>query len=281
MKVYFKDIVMSDIEQFLSENPDSTELPIKQYAEAKGFDVALFREFMNKLSNWAYASSNEIDANNVSVNEIKSTLTAEELVWKRPWPQLRWNQNVTYFSLTDEDLTTYADFITYYTNLWWFTLEEDPKRTLANSKEVFEIYWNYQKKPMAEDVYEDPDRTLNFPYLIDMHQGSNRSAVHSFLDIPERYHQEWYYAGIGSEAQKEIWDKHLIEAIWDLQSYTFWRLIPTAAETPYDDVISHMPYEYDQFHNHLPKAEQWSSSYKMNIIWDGYANLTVNPLQGK
>lgn len=280
MKVFFKDVVMSDIEDFLAES-DSTELPIKAYAEAKGFDVTLFREFLNKLSNWAYAPSNEIDADNVSVNEIKSTLTAEELVGKKPGPQTRGNQNVNYFSLTEADLTTYADFINYYTNLWGFGLAEDPNRTLANSKESFEIYWNYQKKPMPEDSYSDPDRTLNFPYLIDMQQGSNHHAVYDFLDTPERYHTEWYYAGIGSEAQKEINNPNLPERIGDLQSYTFWRLIPTSDETPYDDAISHMPYEYDQFHNHLSAEFQWASAMAPNLLGDGYANLTVNPLQGK
>lgn len=280
MKVFFKDAVFSDIEEFLSTY-EWSELPIKAYADAKGFDVNLFREFLNKLSNWAYATSNEIDADNVSVNEIKSTLTAEELVWKKPWPQTRWNQNVVYFSLTEDDLTTYADFINYYTNLWMFSFENDPFRSVSNSKEVFEIYWNYQKKPMPEDEYLDQDRTLNFPYLIDTHQWSNRSATYNFLDIPERYHTEWYYAWIWSEAQKEINNQNLPERIWNLQSYSFWRLIPTSDETPYDDAISHMPYEYDQFHNHLSKELQRSSAIASNLIGDAYANLTVNPLQWK
>lgn len=271
---------MSDIENFLSES-DSSELPLTAYAKAKGFDVTLFREFMNKLSNWAYATSNQIDAANVSVNEIKSTLTAEELVGKRPGPQSRGNMNINYFSLTDEDLETYADFIAYYTNLWGFGLDSDPKNSINNSPEVFDIYWNYQKKPMEEDRYLDKNRTLNFPYLIDMHQGSNHSAEHNFLEIPERYHTEYYYSGIGSEAQKEIDAKAFPERIGDLQSHTFWELIPTSDETPYDDAISHMPYNYDQFHNHLSREQQWQSAIAPNLIGDGYANLTVNPLQWK
>ena len=153
--------------------------------------------------------------------------------------------------------------------------------SVNNSKEVFEIYWNYQKKPMEEDVYEDRDRTLNFPYLIDMHQWENHHAEYNFLEIPERYHTEWYYSGIGSESQKEINNPNLPERIWDLQSYTFWKLIPVSTETPYDDVISHMPYEYDQFHNHLAKDLQWASAIASNLIGDAYANLTVNPLQWK
>ena len=280
MKVFFKDVVLSDIEDFLKES-ESTEFPIKAYAEAKGFDNVLFREFLNKLEDWSYATSNEIDADNVSVNEIKSTLSDDELVGKKPGPQLRGNKNISYFSLTDEDLVTYADFITYYTNLWNFKFEDDPKRTVANSKEVFEIYWNYQKKPMAEDTYEDPDRKLNFPYLINMNQSSDHSATHESLQIPERYHKEWYYAGIGSESQKEINNENLTESIWDKQSYKFWKVIPTSEETPYDDAISHMPYENEQYHNTLPREQQKITAIQWNNIWDGYANLTVNPLQGK
>lgn len=277
--MFFKDVVMSDIEEFLATS-ESNELPIKAYTEAKGFDLTLFREFLNKLSNRSYVTSNQIDANNVSVNEIKSTVPAEQLATKKPWPQLRWNQNVTYFSLTDEDVTRFSDFLDYYTNLWWFRFEDDPKRTVANSKEVFELYWNYQKKEVPEDEYEQ-DRYLNFPHLIDMNQWSNHSAEHDSLDIPERYHTEWYYSGIGSEHQKEIANPDLPERIWDLQSYKFWWLIPTSEETPYDDSLSHMPYEYDHFHNHLPKDLQWSAAIAPNLIWDGYANLTVNPLQWK
>lgn len=279
MKVFFKDAVFSDIENFLSTY-EWDELPIKAYADAKGFDVNLFREFLNKLSNWAYATSNEIDADNVSVNEIKSSLTAEELVWKKPWPRTRWNQNVVYFSLTEDDVETYSDFLEYYTNLWMFDLESDPFMTLNNSPEVFNIYWTYEEKPMPEDTYEGK-RYLNFPHLIDMNQWENHHSEYEFLEIPERYHTEWYYAWIGSEAQKEINNPNLPERIWDLQSYVFWRLIPTSVETPYEDVIPHMPYQYDWIHNHLPKDLQWSAAIMSNLIGDAYANLTVNPLQWK
>ena len=280
MKVFFKDVVLSDIEDFLAES-DSNELPIKAYAEAKNFDVELFREFLNKLSQYEYAPSNEIDADNVSVNEIKSTVPADELADKKPGPQMRWNQNISYFSLTDADVTKFADFISYYNNLWWFAFDQDPNRTVANSKEVFDLYWNYKEKEIPEDQYHEDDRTLNFPYLINMNQWSNHSATHESLTIPERYHQEWYYAGIGSESQKEIANQNLVEKIWDEQSYKFWKLIPTAEETPYDDAISHMPYENDQYHNHLSREQQKVAAIKENVIWDGYANLTVNPLQWK
>lgn len=298
MKVFFKDVVFTDIENYLSENPDSTWLPITDYAESKGFDVTLFRQFLNKLSNWSYAPSNEIDADNVSVNEIKSSLTAEELVWKKPWPKTRWNQNVVYFSLTDEDVETYADFLNYYTGLWMFDLDEDPFNTLRNSSEVFNIYWNYQRKYIPEDQYM-LRRYLNFPYLLDMHQWSNHHSEYDFLQIPSRYHTEWYYMWIWFDHQKEIArdidydpepphidrliaiDPELPEFIWDMQSYTFWKLIPTSKETPYEDALPHMPYEYDPIHNYLPKNLQWASAIAPNLIWDAYANLTVNPLQWK
>lgn len=302
MKVFFKDVVFTDIENYLSENPDNTWLPIADYAESKGFDVNLFRQFLNKLSNWSYAPSNEIDADNVSVNEIKSNLTAEELVWKTPWPRTRWNQNVVYFSLTDEDVETYSDFLEYYTNLWMFDLDQDPFKTMNNSSEVFNIYWNFQEKDIPEDYYS-MWRYLNFPYLLEMHQWSNHHSEYEFLRIPSRYHTEWYYTWIWFDHQKEIarnieqeppqiieksmtkliwgWEMAAPEAIWDYQSYTFWRLIPTSKETPYEDALPHMPYEYDPIHNHLPKNLQWASAIAPNLIWDAFANLTVNPLQWK
>lgn len=280
MKVFFKDVVMSDIEKFLSENPEGTGLPIRQYAEAKGFDVTLFREFLNKLSNYNYATSNQIDANNVSVNQIKSTLTAEELVWKKPWPQTRGNMNMVHFSLTDEDVKKFKTFIDYYNNIWWFDHDEDPFKSVANSKEVFDIYWNYTPKEMPEDKYREK-RYLQFPYLIEMSQRSNHAGEVKFVEVPERYKSEYYYTGIGSDARKEIAEEDYEWKIWDKQSNVFWKLIPTSDETPYDDGLSHMTYTWEPVHNSLPTELQWSSAIQWNIIWDWYFNLTRSPRQGK
>lgn len=281
MKVFFKDVVMTDIEKFLAEAPASDEMPITQYANAKGFDVTLFREFMNKLSNWSYATSNQIDANNVSVNEIKSTLTPEELVWKKPWPQTRGNKNLVYFSLTDEDLVRYQDMIVYYTALSWFTVDEDPSWAIHNSHEVFNIYWKYTPKNIPEDQYSEP-RYLQFPYLLEMSQRSNHSWEIKHVDVPERYKTEYYYSGMWVDPQKEIDEWEFPEKIWDHNKYVMWRLIPTTKETPYDNGISSMTYTYEPIHNMLPTQElQWGSAIKWNIIWDWYFNMTRDPRQGK
>lgn len=289
MKVFFKDVVMSDIEKFLSEN-ESSELPLRQYAEAKWFDYDLFTEFMSKLSNRSYATSNQIDSDNVSVNEIKSSLDPDELPWKIPWPKTRWNKNLVYFSLTDEDLTRYSDIIWYYTAISMFEYRD--ANAIKNSTEVFDIYWHYTPKHMPEDMYNEEweksqswdreTRFINFPYMMELSQRSNHAGEVKYVDVPERYHKEWYYAWIGSDPQKEIADPDYVERIWDDKSYVFWKLIPTAEETPYDDALPSMTYTGDPIHNSLPWEElQWWSAIKWNIIWDWYANLNRHPRQGK
>jgi len=281
MKTYLKDVVMSDIEEFLAEDT-SDDLPIAAYAKAKGFDLTLFRAFLNKLSNRSYASSNQVDSNNVSTNAIKSTMSAEELCSALPGPKLKGNQNTTYFSMSDEDAETYKTFIDYYNSLSdWFDTANDASHIQHNSQEVFDIYWKYCEKEIPEDPYSEA-RTLSFPYLQNMQQ---LWAVEC-LEIPERYHTEWYYAGIGSVEQWEISHEQwtlgtaYTETIGDEQCYRFWKLIPTSDETPYHDALPKMPYYIDPVHNSIPTNQQRITAIQGNIIGDWYANLTRNPYQG-
>lgn len=58
---------------------------LREYAEAKGWDVNLFREFMRKAGDYSYAPSNHIvGTNDISTNGIKSTVPSNELASKRP-----------------------------------------------------------------------------------------------------------------------------------------------------------------------------------------------------
>lgn len=277
MKVFFKDVVLTDLEKFYGSNNDTDKLPLKSYAEAKGFDPDLFRKFMNELSNWSYAPSNEKDSDNVTVNELTSNLHDQQLLNKTHESKVRGNKRSLYFSLSDDDIQKYNSIIAYYTALSHFAF--DYSDTLQYT-EVFDIYWKYQPKRMPEDPYRE-DRFLYFPYLIEMSQKSNRSGEVRFLDIPERYKEEYYYAGIGKAHQKEIANGDYIEHIGDDQSYIFWKLIPVSKETPYEDALTPMTYNIDPIHNHLQNDIQWSSAIQGNLVGDGYANLTRSSRQGK
>lgn len=248
MKVLSKDVVMTDIENYLA-TCTSPHL-LRAYAESKGWDPELFREFMDKLKNYGFASSNQIDERNISTNEIKSTVPQNELCGKKPGPQTVGNRNKTQFSLSDEDIAKFQTFVDYYSNLSpAFDYANDATSAQRNSPEMFEIYREACPKTIPEDRYKEV-RYRNFPYLIEMSQGKNRSAEMRRVNVPERYHKEWYYAGDGisvREINPEIVDGHQIGKphtgnIGARQKYNFWKLIPTSAETPFYDPIPHMMY---------------------------------------
>lgn len=280
MKVLSKDVVMSDIEKFLATCTSPHML--RSYAEHKSWDPVLFREFMDKLKNYGYASSNQIDANNVSTNKIKSTVPTDELCGKKPGPQTVGNRNKTQFSLSDEDLAKYATFIEYYSNLSpAFDYANDATTAQRNSPEMFDIYWEYCPKNIPEDRYNET-RYRNFPYLIEMSQGKNRSAEMRYVDVPERYHKEWYYNGDKTstrEINPEVVDGHQIGKphttnIGTRQKYKFWHLIPTSQETPFYDPLPHMMYTNQSAHNSLPTRNmQWMAALQGNLAGDGFINL--------
>lgn len=276
MKVYYKDVVLSDYENFICNNPaQEGVLPMQQYANAKGFDYGMFKNFMEKLSKWEYAPSNEIDVNNVSVNELTHDLSGQSLVGKTHAPKTRGNMNTLYFSLTDEEVSQFAPIIAYYSALAKFAYGY---ADTINYTEVFDIYWKYAPKIIPEDPYNET-RYLYFPYLIELSQWENKSHEIRFVDVPERYKEEWYYAGIGSAHQKEIANGDYIERIGDSQSYVFWKLIPVSAETPYEDQLPKAQYTYDSIHNHMPTDLQWSSAIQKNVAGDMWENSNVQPRQ--
>lgn len=281
---------MNDVEKFMAQA--QTAMLLREYAESKGWEPALFREFMQKLKNYSYAPSNHIEGtNNVSTNEIKSSVPQDQLHTKRPGPKQRGNRNLNQFSLTDEEVAKYQVFVDYYSNLSKaFDYENDATARQRNSPEVFDIYWAYAPKNIPEDKYQEV-RYNNFPYLMEMAQGSNRSRPHKFVEVPERYRKEWYYVGTDGRTQidieTEVVDGHQIGedhpiTIGPDRKYRFWKLIPTAAETPFYDAIPYMTYNYEPVHNSLPTVElQWSSAIQGNIIGDSFINMNPHLRQGR
>ena len=242
MKVFYKDVVASDFENFFKDHT-CTKLPIREYAKAKGFDYDLFNEFFSKIQDYRYNSSNQINESNVSVNEIKSTTPKDQLCGKRPWPQITWDRNETFFSLTDEEVTKYNTFIEYYTNLnHWFEFMTDSYGSIANSTETFEIYRNYCAKHIPEDKYKEV-RFINFPYLMEMSQGVNRSSEMRYVNVPARYLEEW-----GLE------DRPVVQKIFTEWQINFWRLIPTSKETPYQDEPNIETYFVETTYNDMPSS---------------------------
>lgn len=273
MKVLSKDVVMTDIEKFMETS--TTPYLLREYAESKGWDPVLFGEFMDCLKNYSFASSNQIDANNISINEIKSTVPVDQLCGKKPGPQTVGNRNKTQFSLSDEDVQKFAVFLAYYNGLSrGFDYANDATTAQRNSPEIFEIYWEACPKTIPEDRYKEV-RYRNFPYLIEMSQGSNRSATMRWVDVPERYKKEWYYAGDGisvREINPEMVDGYQIGkphtgTIGDKQKYNFFKLIPTSAETPFYDPLPHMMYTHQSAHQSLPTRElQWMAALQSNVL---------------
>lgn len=290
MKVLSKDVVMSDIEAFLAQS--QTAMLLREYAESKGWDPVLFREFMDKLKDYSYAPSNHITGTmNVGTNEIKSTVPQNELHNKKTGPQTRGNRNLNQFSLSDEDLVKFSVFVDYYSNKSKaFDYANDVSSAQRNSPETFNIYWKYKPKTIPEDKYNET-RYENFPYLMEMAQGSNHSYPAKFVEVPERYKKETYYVGTDGRTQvtieTEIVDGHQIGedhpiSIGDKQKRRFFKLIPTSAETPFYDYVPYMPYTYDPIHNHIPSGElEWEVAMQKNVIGDGFVNSNPNLRQGK
>jgi hypothetical protein len=50
MEYYYKNVVLTDMENFWTENAPE-EYPVRQYAEAKGFNKNLFADFYHKVCN--------------------------------------------------------------------------------------------------------------------------------------------------------------------------------------------------------------------------------------
>lgn len=276
MKVYSKTVVTDDLENFMKTS--TTPSLLREYAEAKGWDVNLFREFMNKMSDYSYAPSNHIvGTNNISTNGIKSTVPSNELASKRPGPQQHGNRNLTQFSLSDEDVTKFATFITYYNNLnRAFDYDNDVTGQQRNSPEVFDIYWQYGEKTIAEDRYHTP-RTRNFPYLMEMAQGHNRAYPIQFVTVPTRYNNEHYYVEVDTRSNivmnpQTVDGNHItdqfnqLESIGPRQKYRFWKLIPVAEEQPFFMYIPYAPYWRNPVHGSLGRERQYTFSVSDNVI---------------
>ena len=183
MEYYYKNVVLTDMENFWIENAPE-EYPVRQYAEAKGFDQDLFANFYHKVCN----------------NEPLYT-----------WHPAMWNgdKSATFFYLTDEEQTTFADFINYYNTVseWKFwAYSDDTAWAIVNSYDKIDEYWR-TPRTVAEDQYHE-QRTYTAPFMYDQWKP---------VDIPDRYEPEWYYPV----------DDSLIDK---------WNLSPTSAETPFEDI---------------------------------------------
>lgn len=255
MKVFYKDVVASDFEKFLATS-SGEDLPIREYAKARLFEYELFNEFFSKIQDYTHNPSNQINETNVSVNEIKSTVPADELCGKKPSPQIGGDRNATFFSLTDEDVEKYKTFIDYYTIVnSKFDVMADGYWSIANSTETFEIYWNYCKKHIPEDKYNEV-RFINFPYLMEMSQAVNRSATMRYVNVPARYLEEW-----------GIKDRSIVQRMFTEGQIKFWKLIPTSKETPYEDEPNLDTYFVEYTYNALPNADkQWDALSNHDLI---------------
>lgn len=123
---FYTDIVLNDIQLF-AETSTSPDL-LKEYAEAKGFDVDTFRQFSNIVNEFALSKQ--------TVNTFQT---------HNPSPEV-------YFYLTPDQQVVFKPILDYYKNLsTLFDMTNDQFGTIRNTAVAKEYYW--QKKgynyPMA------------------------------------------------------------------------------------------------------------------------------------
>ena len=159
MEYYYKNVVLTDMEKFWTENAPE-EYPVRQYAEAKGFNQDLFADFYHIVCN----------------NE--PLYTWHPAMWK-------WDKSATFFMLSDEQKTEFATLISYYNNVseWKFwAFSDDTAGSIVNSYDKIDEYWR-TPRTVPEDKYSE-QRTYTAPFMYDQSKP---------VDIPERYEPEWYY----------------------------------------------------------------------------------------